>query len=226
MLQINCPKCESVIHSSYLNDLESIECGQCKEIVTVENVFVTTKGFSMHREDLLKRIFRYQRLLGEVEKERILLEKDSTSSEKTRQSVEDFYLTLQELLAGARGHFRLDVPYDLYVQMESKKGSKSRGKLINLSLDGALIKCERGKTPLKTKSKIELQLALPLDPQPLSVLAEVAWVRKPPKDSDDQHYNIGVKFTDLDEDTRASFWNYITDTETEMEPKSNTDRTS
>ena len=217
MLQTNCPKCENVIQSSYLNDLESIECGQCKEIVTVENVFVTTKSFTMHREDLLKRISRFQRLLGEVEKERTLLEKDSTVSEKTRRSVEDFSLTLQELLVGARGHFRLDVPYDLYVQMRSKNGSKRRGKLINISSEGALIECEKKNTP-KDKTKIELQLALPLDPNPFSVSADVVWVRKPPEETDDQHYNIGLKFTNLDEGTRASIWNYIIETETKLNP--------
>jgi hypothetical protein len=104
MLQTNCPKCRGVIQSPYLNDLSSLECAQCKEVVTVENVIVTTKGFTMHRDDLLKRIYRYQRLLGEVEKERTLLAKDETVSKQTRQSVEDFYLVRQAWRVARKRH--------------------------------------------------------------------------------------------------------------------------
>jgi predicted nucleic-acid-binding protein len=73
MLQTNCPKCKSVIESPYLNELSSIKCGQCQEVVTVENVFVATRGFAIHREDLNNRISRYEKLLREVEAERTMM---------------------------------------------------------------------------------------------------------------------------------------------------------
>ena len=210
MLQTNCPKCRGVIQSPYLNDLSSLECAQCKEVVTVENVIVTTKGFTMHRDDLLKRISRYQRLLGEVEKERLLMAKDETVSKQTRQSVEDFYLTLQELLVGARSHFRLEMPYDLYIQIDFD--NKIKGKLINLSSEGASIECEMLDKRPRTKAKIKLQLTLPEVPEPLSILAKVVWTRKQTKDTTTEYYNIGVKFMDLDEKVRTSIWNFIVET--------------
>jgi hypothetical protein len=107
MLQTNCPKCKGVIESPYLNELRSVKCAQCREVVTVEHVFVATKGFTIHREDLNNRISRYERLLREVETERTMMANDKTVAEKTSQSFDQFCLTLHELLEGARSHFRL-----------------------------------------------------------------------------------------------------------------------
>ncbi len=165
----------------------------------------------MHRDDLLKRISRYQRLLGEVEKERRLMAKDETVSKQTRQSVEDFYSTLQELLVGARSHFRLEMSYDLYIQIDSD--NKIKGKLINLSSEGAFIESEMLDKRPRTKAKIKLQLTLPEIPEPLLILAKVVWTRKQTKDTTTEYYNIGVKFMDLDEKVRTSIWNFIVETD-------------
>ncbi len=136
MLQINCPECRSVIRSPYLAELSSIECSHCKEDVAVKDVFVATEGFTMHRDDLLNRISRFQKLLGEVEKEMRLIEGTETASKTTRSSINKFHTTLQELLIGARNNFRLRVPYDLSVEM-SYDDNKSAARLVDVSTVGA-----------------------------------------------------------------------------------------
>jgi hypothetical protein len=210
MLQTNCPQCKGVIRSPYLNDLPSIECDKCKELVTVDDVFVATSAFTIHREDLLNRITRFQRLLREVEKERALLTQDDTASEKTIKSVEQFYQTLQELLAGARSHFRLEMTSGLSVQIGSD--DKNRGKLINLSSEGASIECALLENPPQTKKTIELKLTLPEVSEVLTLLAKVVWVRKSVRGAATQYYNVGVNFIDLDESVRASLWDFIVET--------------
>ena len=140
MLQTSCPKCMGTIQSPYLNDLSTVECTDCNESVAVEDVFIATKGFTMHRGDLLNRISRFQRLLREVEKELASMENDDSVSARTRKSVEQFYQTLQELLAGARNHFRLEIPSGLCVEIGEEELNSA--KVTNLSSEGASIACK------------------------------------------------------------------------------------
>jgi phage FluMu protein Com len=69
MLQMSCTHCDGLIKSLLLVEGQEIECPQCKEIVTVENVVVSTKNYSMQREDLMKRISHYKKLLRDIENE-------------------------------------------------------------------------------------------------------------------------------------------------------------
>jgi hypothetical protein len=207
MLQTSCPKCKGTIQSPYLNDLSTIECPECSESVAVDDVFIATKGFTMHRGDLLNRISRFQRLLREVEKERASMENDDSVSAKTRKSVEQFYQTLQELLAGARNHFRLEIPSGLSVEIGEEEPNSA--KVTNLSSEGASIACEKHDRVFRTKQKIKLQMPLPGASAPLSCVAEVVWVSRPAKDSETGSFNIGVKFVGLDENIRARIWNFI-----------------
>ncbi len=210
MLQTNCPKCKGVIESPYLNELRSIKCGQCQEVVTVENVFVATSGFTIHREDLNNRISRYEKLLREVETERTMMANDKTVSEKTSQSFDQFCLTLHELLEGARSHFRLKMTRELYLQMDSDR-NKSKVKLIDISTGGASIECETVDNLPRPKAMLNLQMTLPKFHEPISALAKVVWVRRLTEESDAELYRIGVKFVNLDENARTSLWSFITE---------------
>lgn len=211
MLQTQCPKCRGVIESPYLAELSSIECSQCKEEVAVTDIFVATKGFTMHRQDLLNRISRFQRLLREVEIERQQMAKEGTASAKSKQSIEQFYTTLQELLAGARNNFRLNMPYDLYLEMDFED-KRSKGKLINLSSEGASIEFEKLDKRPRNKSEIKLQLQLPKFTEPLSLLAKVVWVKDVTNDAASKYCNVGVKFLNLDEKICSGLWNFIVET--------------
>ena len=208
MLQMNCPQCREVIKSPYLAELSSTYCNNCKEDVTVQDVFVATKGFTMHRDDLLNRISRFQKLLAEVEKEIKLLESNQNVSKTTQSSVNNFYATLQELLIGARSNFRLDVPDDLSIEM-GYNNNKETGKLVNLSSEGASLEFEALKERPRNKAEVTVQFALPAIPERLSLLAKVVWIREVNKDAESRIIKVGVKFTNLEDAVREILWNYI-----------------
>ena len=208
MLQMNCPECREVIRSPYLAELSSIECVHCKQAVAVNDVVVATEGSTMHRDDLLNRSPRFQKLLEEVEKEMRLIEGNETASKTTRNSISKFHATLQELLIGARGNFRLKVPHDLFVEMDYND-DKKEGRLVDLSTVGASLEFAALDGQPRNKAEIKLQLALPDVGEQLSLVATIVWVRKVTKDAASQSFQVGVKFVNLDEEIRDILWGYI-----------------
>jgi hypothetical protein len=211
MLQMNCPKCKALIKSPFLAELSTIECAHCKDNVEVNDVFVATKSFTIHRDDLLKRIYRFQSLLKEVEKERLLLETHGEVSKTTQKSIEQFSAVLQELLVGARKNFRLELPYELLVEIECGKDLYN-GKFVNLSSEGASVKCDNLDKLPTYKSEIKIKWQLPGILEELSVTAKIAWHKKF-KEADESHYMVlGVNFVKLDENIRSVIWNFIAET--------------
>lgn len=197
-----------MIKSPYLVDLSSIDCGHCKETVAVTDVFVVTEGFSMHRDDLLNRISRFQKLLGEVEKEIQLLQRRDNVSKTTQSSINKFYKTLQELLSGARSNYRLEIPHGLPIEMDYN-GVRKTEKLVNLSTVGASLELGAPEKLPRHKAEVTLQFVLPEVNEPLSLPGKIVWIRKVPKDADSQIVKIGVKFINLDEYVRNTLWDYI-----------------
>ena len=208
MLQMHCPECRGVIKSPYLAELSSIGCDHCKVDVAVKDVFVATEGFTMHRDDLLNRISRFQKLLGEVEKEMQVIEGSENVSKTTRSSINKFHTTLQELLIGARSNYRLEIPDGLSVEI-SYNNDKRTARLVNLSTVGASLELDMSGDPPRNKAEIKLQLALPNTAESLSTPAKIVWIRKVTKDADSQLFQIGVKFMNSDEKIRDNLWNYI-----------------
>jgi len=205
---MNCPECRGVVKSPYLAELSSIECDHCKADVAVKDVFVATEGFTMHRDDLLNRISRFQKLLGEVEKEMQVIEGSENVSKTTRSSINKFYATLQELLTGARSNYRLEIPHGPTVEMDYNS-EKSTGRLINLSTVGASLEFDMSGDPPRNKAEIKLQLVLPDVAAPFSLLAKIVWIRKASKDANSKTFQLGVKFMNLDETFRNTLWDYI-----------------
>jgi len=205
---MHCPECREVIKSPYLAELSSIACDHCKEDVAVKDVFVATEGFTMHRDDLLNRISRFQKLLGEVEKEMRVIEGSETVSKTTRSSINKFHTTLQELLIGARSNYRLEIPHGLPIEMDYNN-DKRTARLVNLSTVGASLELDMSGELPRNKAEIKLQFALPDAAESLSTLAKIVWIRKVTKDTDSQLFQIGVKFMNPDEKIRDTLWNYI-----------------
>lgn len=162
----------------------------------------------MHRDDLLNRISRFQKLLGEVEKEIQVLQGRDNVSKTTQSSINKFYRTLQELLSGARSNYRLDIPQGLPIEMDYSGGTRTE-KLVNLSTVGASLELDTSDDLPRNRAEIRLQFALPDVAEPLSLLGKVVWIRKVPRDADSQLVKIGVKFMNLDETVRNTLWDYI-----------------
>ena len=211
MLLMNCPKCDGAIKSPFLAEIKSVECWQCREDVKVRDVFVSTKGFTMSREVLISRISHYKKLLAETENELQATVKEGTTATKPQESDKSFHSILKDLMLGARDNFRLDMPYDLYVELECDD-NKRLGKLINICTQGAAIEfVDRQELP-QADTEIKLSLLLPESAEPLSLPAKIVWVRKSRKGAQSQHVNIGVHYNNLDKKTHACIWDFIVKT--------------
>jgi len=211
MLQMKCPKCATIISSPFLIEIGAVTCDQCNEDVTIKDVYVTTRGFKMHRDDLLARVPHYRALLKDIEREKILVQNSGRSSSEAQKSLEQLYNTLQELLAAARENFRLQMTKDFPLDIELA-GKTGKGLLLNLSTTGAAIK-HHGlqKGPLQG-SIIKLIMALPNVTGPLCISGRVAWTGKRDKDRQQDEVTLGVKFMELDKKTQDHLWDYISNT--------------
>ena len=210
MLQMHCPNCKEVIKSPFLAEVSAIECCQCKESIQVNDVYITAKNFIMQREDFLNRIFRFQKLLREVEKERCLMANSNSVSTISMESIDQFYSSLQELLAGARNSYRMEITCDFPVEVQ-KNNNKSSGRVLNLGTEGASIELVAlDKTPRK-KSELKICFSIPELSEKLWAQAKVVWTKEHIGTHKSQSAIIGVTFTEIDEHTRGCIWNYILD---------------
>lgn len=210
MLQMQCPNCKEHIKSPFLAEVSTIECHQCKEHIQVKDVYITTKNFTMHREDFLKRSFRYQKFLGEVEKERLLMVNSDSVSKKSLESIEQIYSSLQELLAGARNSFRMEITCDLQAEVNDKN-KISKGRVLNLSTEGASIQLMTFDNIPRKKSELEIYFSGPELSEKLCTQAKVVWTKEQIGDHESESAIIGVTFKDIDEHFHSGIWNYIQD---------------
>lgn len=224
MLQMKCPECETLISSPFLAEIDSVTCNHCKEHVTVNDVFVTTRAFSMHRDTLLKRVRHYRALLNEVKREKMLLSHGDASSLATQQSLDKNYAALQELLASARENYRLTVSHDLPLSIEWE-GNASNGCLLNLSTKGAAIKSQKLEGLPQKGSEVKLGLALPDNTEPLAIVAKIAWTDKREKVEGKSNTTMGVSFINVNEKNRTSIWDYIVGTVESSQRQGNSNQT-
>lgn len=212
MFQMECQNCRAVINSPLLVELRTIECLHCQETVKVKDVIVSTKSFSIQRNDLLNRIPLYKKLLREVEKELQEMKQDDKVSNRSENSVLQFRALLKDLLLGARDNFRLDMPCDLFIEV-GFDNKKRLARLINLSSKGAAVEfVGRGDLP-QNNSAINLHLLLPGHAESLSLHATVAWIRKPTREASAEHVNMGLQFSGLDKKTHDCVWDFIVSSE-------------
>jgi hypothetical protein len=210
MLQMNCPNCQGLIKSQFLAEVSTIECSQCEEKVTVENIFITSEHFTLPREHFLNRTFRFQKLLREIEKERLLMANNSEVASKSLANLDRFSSSLQELLVGSRNSYRMEISGALNVEV-NHNGRKSMWKLVDLSTEGCSIKLEVSDKFPRKKAEIKIEFSLSeLSPQ-LHTDARVVWTNEQTKDDRTKYVNIGVTFIDMDEDTHNYIWEYILD---------------
>lgn len=201
MLKMKCPKCSEMIISALLSDMEQIACSHCNTVVPVDNVMVFAEGFTFHRNDLIKRMFRYKTLLAEIRKERELLDKNPDASEDGKRSLERFAQALVEVMAGARNNLRIDFTEPVPV-LYLVGGKTQTGNLINLSMSGACLSLDEKSIIPKKKSPLSIDFKLPGTDHLFSLSGTVSWTRKGP--------SIGVEFDQLPGDASKMMWDFIT----------------
>lgn len=200
MLKMKCPQCQEMIVSALLSDMEQIPCEHCHEIVPVTDVMVFAEGFTFHRNDLIKRLFRYKTLLTEINKERELLEKSPGASDEGKKSLGRFAQALAEVMAGARNNLRIDFadPVPLRFKLNAQN---QMGNLVNLSTSGACIALNGQSVPPKKKIPLTVEFLLPGCDYPFALPGTVSWVKK--------GGTIGVEFNTLEQECYNTLWEFI-----------------
>ena len=206
MLIMKCPECETMIRSRLLAEIATIRCEHCGEEVPVKNVLVSSNGFTFDRQDLLKRFFRYRKLLDEVLDERNL-HADDASSQNSRRSLEQFLIILQGMMTGARDHFRYQFDSALPVQFRYG-GHIGRATFIDLSMEGACLALEGGQPLPRVRGEAQLTFTLPEQVRALIVPGEICWTQKAQSLENGRH-RVGVRFRGVTEQVREPLWQFI-----------------
>lgn len=204
---MKCPKCQNYIRSALLAEVQAIVCDQCQTQVPVNNVLISANGFTFERNDLLKRFYRYRKLLDEVIEERNTMSTKESASDVSLRSIEKFMSVLQGMMAGARDHYRCEFAQPIAVKLRYLQ-QECPGTIYNMSMDGACIETA-GRNPLpRVNGVITLSFELPEQKYTHVITAEVCWTHKGEGEGKRGH-NSGVRFTYLDEPSRAALWQFI-----------------
>lgn len=207
MLIMKCSKCQKYIESELLVELSTVECEHCGTVVPVKNILVSSNGFTFDRDDLLKRFFRYRKLLDEVIDEHNALEHSSSASSESKQSISQFLSILQGMMTGARANFRCRFQTPVVVDVRYSRHS-CYGRFVNLSMEGACIDLDC-KNPLpRVGSVINLQFSLSHVDVEFKVSGIICWVKQGKSGQDCKH-DIGVKFDPLDPSLKDLLWEVI-----------------
>ncbi|MFO7765652.1 MAG: PilZ domain-containing protein [Pelovirga sp.] len=207
MLMMKCPECQNYIRSALLAELNVINCDQCRTQVPVTNVLISANGFTFERSDLLKRFYRYRKLLDEVIEERNTLSDNADVSDVSLRSIEKFLSVLQGMMAGARDHYRCEFADPVPVRMRYLQQECS-GTIYNMSMDGACIETASRNPLPRVKGIITLNFKLPGNPRLIAATGEICWTHKGGTDGKRGHTS-GVRFTQLEEPVREQLWGFI-----------------
>ncbi|MCK5826597.1 MAG: PilZ domain-containing protein [Desulfuromusa sp.] len=126
---------------------------------------------------MLKRFFRYRKLLDEVVGERNSLVGNAAASEVSKGSIEPFMAILQGLLTGARGNFRYEfsVPLSVWICYSN---NECYGNGFNLSTEGAGIEIPQTNSLPRVDGVTQAEFSLPDDEEKFSINGEIRWTQK------------------------------------------------
>jgi hypothetical protein len=207
MLIMKCPKCQNNIRSPLLAELKVIVCDQCQTQVPVSNVMISSNGFTFERNDLLKRFYRYRKLLDEVIEERNSMNASNNASDVSLRSIEKFMSVLQGMMAGARDHYRCEFSPPISVKLRYLQQECS-GTIYNMSMDGACIETPSRNPLPRVNGIISLNFHLPQQKHTHVITGEICWTQKGEGEGKRGH-SSGVRFTYLDESSRDVLWQFI-----------------
>ncbi|MEA3363838.1 MAG: PilZ domain-containing protein [Thermodesulfobacteriota bacterium] len=209
MLIMKCPKCNKYISSALLAEITTIACEHCGADVAVNNVLVSSNGFTFDRQDLLKRFFRYRKLLDEVIDEHSSMDENQVSSAVSKNSVQQFLNILQGMMTGARDNFRMQFLAPLRVTIRYSKHECS-GTFFNLSMEGARIEIPSSNPLPRVKGQVSIHFSLPEQQEVLSITGGICWTEKAKTGRQDIH-SVGISFHELDSSVRSVLWQLISE---------------
>jgi hypothetical protein len=170
-------------------------------------VLISSNGFTFERNDLLKRFYRYRKLLDEVIEERNTLSSNNAASDVSLRSIEKFMSVLQGMMAGARDHYRCEFAQPILVKMRYLQQECS-GTIYNMSMDGACIETPSRNPLPRVNGIITLNFQLPEQQYTHVVTGEICWTHKGDNEGQRGH-SAGVRFSYLDESSSDVLWQFI-----------------
>ena len=211
MFQMNCSNCGEVIRSKQLIELQVTKCPHCKDIVGVMNVAVASKKAGIRVPSSIKSILLAARKNFHLNKSNLLEEGNHYIVDKR----------LAKLLR--RDDFRIDLTYDIYVQINFNS-HKRLVKLLNISPSGAAVEfVKRSREPESStaissqlpenNSVVSFLLPLPGGEKSLQLQGRVVWSRIPTIDTIFPSIPMGIEFNDIDEAVRGCLWDFIANAE-------------
>lgn len=207
MLIMKCPECSKYINSGLLAEVSTITCEHCGKEVTVHNVLISANGFTFDRNDLLKRFYRYRKLLDEVLDERDALANNPQASIESKRSIDKFLTIIQGMMSGARENYRHEFEVPLACELDLGQ-ARCSGKFLNLSMEGACLSIS-GDQPLpRVDRQLQIRFSLPERKDTFKIAALVCWAQKARPKTQSQHL-VGTTFKELDEGQRILLWDFI-----------------
>jgi len=207
MLMMKCPECEKYIHSALLAEIAKIRCEHCAVEVPVNNVLVSANGFTFERSDLLKRFYRYRKLLDEVMDEKAVLENNPKASAESKRSLEQFLAILQGMMTGAREHYRYQFEAPISTRLDFGSAT-CHGYFTNLSMEGACLDIPRSQDLPRVGGKVKIEFSLPQKEQLFELEGIVCWTQKASAETRERH-RLGVQFCQLDSSLRSILWEFV-----------------
>ena len=207
MLIMKCPKCNKYINSALLAEINTIVCEHCGTEVAVRNVLVSSNGFTFDRQDLLKRFYRYRKLLDEVIDENSSMAENKESSAVSKSSIQQFLNILQGMMTGARDNFRVQFSNPVRVKICYGKHECS-GVFYNLSMEGARVEISASNPLPRVHGDVSMSFLLPGQDEALSASGKICWTEKGKEKEHDKH-SVGIKFSGLDSPVSTVLWQFI-----------------
>lgn len=158
MIKTECVACSQSIVLPFFSSAELI-CPNCGKEIPANDVFVSAGPYTIHRDVLIKNIYKYKRLIHEAEKEVDELQKKGQGERKYDVSLETIGMlveNLKEMLDGCRENLRHrlgNATADLIMD-----GQTHHTKVANLSLTGICLEAGWLCASAKLWKEVEVRL--------------------------------------------------------------------
>lgn len=200
MLKTECVTCSQAIILPFFN-AEELICPNCGKEIPANDVFVSAGPYSIHRDVLIKNIFKYKRLIHEAEKEVEELQKKGVGARKYDVSIDTIAMlieNLKEMLDGCRKNLRHKL--ENATASLIMDGQTHHAKISNLSLTGICL--EAGRLCATTKLWKEVAVRLEVGAERGSMLGgKVMWIGS--------GNLLGIQFLEADRQAKEFLKEYI-----------------
>jgi Tfp pilus assembly protein PilZ len=209
MLIMKCPECQERIHSDLLAEVQILTCPHCHVEVPVSDILASANGLTFERNDLIKNIFRYKRMLQETIAERKQMANGTqVSDEAQRHRIDHLIGALQGVLEGARRHIRYQFNAKINASVRFRN-QEVVASLVNLSMDGCRLALSAKDTWPASDERLNIEINGHAEDVPkLQIEGKVCWLNNIGGDAQSSLV-IGVDFDTITDTEKAQILSFI-----------------